>query len=611
MSTDRINTALDTISVKPLTNPSQANSSEADYGSEEGGFRDLLSDSLGEGRERRPERKADRDSRSTTPTASEPARSTREPVSDRLQLDDRRISETRTDERQSVESRVEEGAPPAEFVASRLATETPTRTADEAVETTTITVQVEQSLLDLDVGEFEASLPTGTAVENTPPLGLVNAFTTLAGVPQLEEGGEGFSESQQTAASAEILSITSQTDGSGVSAEQEAVPEAETGDSNPTAIEQTGDLSSDADELPATIPFPSQNSKSQETDPENATKASAQSATPQQADASLTQVGQQVIDGDSTTKGGQSEQTKSAQDSFVSSDTKPTTNQAPEASATTVAGSLQVDPETLSNAVQEESAASELTVSKEAIGGATETEEKGTGSTEDGEQGDSQFSENRSETENSQLTASGLQREEPSIAVETTESVESPEISVAPPTTEPRGTAVTATVATSETAVVDVNQAGFVDRISQAVQTSADNRQQVTLRLTPPELGTLQIEVVSENGTVSARIDAQTAGARKLLHENLPQLREALAQNGTQVERIEVFLADNSSDSRGGQMGQGLMGQGEQGNASQDESALNGYDADFREAEENVDDQPENVSAQVSKRGTKALDITI
>jgi flagellar hook-length control protein FliK len=64
------------------------------------------------------------------------------------------------------------------------------------------------------------------------------------------------------------------------------------------------------------------------------------------------------------------------------------------------------------------------------------------------------------------------------------------------------------------------------------------------LRLQPAELGNVQIDVTMRDGMLSARLEAQSPGTHQLLVDNLPQLKESLAQQGVQVDRLEVDLSD-------------------------------------------------------------------
>lgn len=91
----------------------------------------------------------------------------------------------------------------------------------------------------------------------------------------------------------------------------------------------------------------------------------------------------------------------------------------------------------------------------------------------------------------------------------------------------------------------------FVDRVSQLVLQAHDSGQQLSLQITPPDLGTVRIEVHSHGGILTARLEADSTAARQLLTEHLPQLREALQQQGATVERIDVYQSDHSGPGEG------------------------------------------------------------
>jgi flagellar hook-length control protein FliK len=65
----------------------------------------------------------------------------------------------------------------------------------------------------------------------------------------------------------------------------------------------------------------------------------------------------------------------------------------------------------------------------------------------------------------------------------------------------------------------------------------------ITMRLEPPALGQLRIELQVSQGAVVADFTAATAEARALLEANLGMLRERLESQGLSVERITIHGA--------------------------------------------------------------------
>ncbi|NMC21341.1 MAG: flagellar hook-length control protein FliK [Thermogutta sp.] len=92
------------------------------------------------------------------------------------------------------------------------------------------------------------------------------------------------------------------------------------------------------------------------------------------------------------------------------------------------------------------------------------------------------------------------------------------------------------------------DRARFVQRVSQAFRAANDRGGQVRLRLHPPELGSLRVELKVIDGVMSARMEAESAAARDLLAEHLPVLRQRLADHGIRVERFELDLMGGNGE---------------------------------------------------------------
>lgn len=91
-----------------------------------------------------------------------------------------------------------------------------------------------------------------------------------------------------------------------------------------------------------------------------------------------------------------------------------------------------------------------------------------------------------------------------------------------------------------------VDPAKFVQRVANAFSALGQRNGPVRLKLYPPELGSLRMEITVKNGTLSAKVEAETAAARGLLVDNLPLLRERLAEQGIKVDRFDVGVSDQS-----------------------------------------------------------------
>lgn len=88
----------------------------------------------------------------------------------------------------------------------------------------------------------------------------------------------------------------------------------------------------------------------------------------------------------------------------------------------------------------------------------------------------------------------------------------------------------------------------FAGRIVRGLSAMVSQRGGVmTMRLHPPELGSLRVQMSIIQGAVSAQFTATTEHAQMLLERNLTTLQSALQSNGLTVEKLGVHLAGAES----------------------------------------------------------------
>ncbi len=92
--------------------------------------------------------------------------------------------------------------------------------------------------------------------------------------------------------------------------------------------------------------------------------------------------------------------------------------------------------------------------------------------------------------------------------------------------------------------LTDLEHARLVDRVARAFQAAEARGGTVTLRLHPPELGALRVELRVIEGALSARLEAETPAARTVLLDNVQMLHDRLAEQGVRIERFDVDLLD-------------------------------------------------------------------
>ncbi len=85
-----------------------------------------------------------------------------------------------------------------------------------------------------------------------------------------------------------------------------------------------------------------------------------------------------------------------------------------------------------------------------------------------------------------------------------------------------------------------VDRIRFVQRVSGAIRSAHQRDGQIQLRLSPPELGNLKIQLTVNESAITANLETETSAARTVLLDNLPALRERLADQGITIEKFNV-----------------------------------------------------------------------
>lgn len=106
------------------------------------------------------------------------------------------------------------------------------------------------------------------------------------------------------------------------------------------------------------------------------------------------------------------------------------------------------------------------------------------------------------------------------------------------------------------------------------VQQMPNGDRMMVLRLTPPELGTVKIEVIERQGVLSARLHAEDDGVRLALERFLPSMRQDLRASDAPIR--ELTLSDQTQFQRSfadGQQGQQQQDANRSGNRRQRDDA--------------------------------------
>jgi flagellar hook-length control protein FliK len=89
--------------------------------------------------------------------------------------------------------------------------------------------------------------------------------------------------------------------------------------------------------------------------------------------------------------------------------------------------------------------------------------------------------------------------------------------------------------------------------LSRSQMQTQPNMSKLLIKLYPEQLGSLRIELLQQNGIMTAKILATTATAKELLDSQLQGLKQAFSSQNLQVEKIEISqaLSDPERQSKG------------------------------------------------------------
>lgn len=71
---------------------------------------------------------------------------------------------------------------------------------------------------------------------------------------------------------------------------------------------------------------------------------------------------------------------------------------------------------------------------------------------------------------------------------------------------------------------------------------------EIKLKLNPPELGHMKVELISTSDHVSAKFEITSEAAKRVVEYHLPQLRENLARAGIRVDQVEVVIHNDAQE---------------------------------------------------------------
>jgi flagellar hook-length control protein FliK len=98
---------------------------------------------------------------------------------------------------------------------------------------------------------------------------------------------------------------------------------------------------------------------------------------------------------------------------------------------------------------------------------------------------------------------------------------------------------------------IEIDSTRLLHRVARAFHVAQQRGGDIKLRLNPPELGSLRLELRIDEGVMTARMETETSTARAAIMDSLPALRERLIEQGIRIERFDVDLMQQQGQGPG------------------------------------------------------------
>ena len=107
----------------------------------------------------------------------------------------------------------------------------------------------------------------------------------------------------------------------------------------------------------------------------------------------------------------------------------------------------------------------------------------------------------------------------------------------------------------------DINPESVLNQISQKVGPELNDKSQLTISLTPENLGKVNINLTSDKGVLTAQITAENQQVKDLLTKSLENLKQNLQTQGINVDKVTVQVQESQSTHHNYQSDNNLYGQ--------------------------------------------------
>ena len=107
---------------------------------------------------------------------------------------------------------------------------------------------------------------------------------------------------------------------------------------------------------------------------------------------------------------------------------------------------------------------------------------------------------------------------------------------------------ITVTLPTNQSSQAEALAKEIANLLNRSQMSSTQGTIKLMLKLFPENLGQIRIEIIQQNGVMSARLLATTTAGKELLDSSLNQLKTTLAAQNIQMDRLDIAQALQETD---------------------------------------------------------------
>lgn len=160
---------------------------------------------------------------------------------------------------------------------------------------------------------------------------------------------------------------------------------------------------------------------------------------------------------------------------------------------------------------------------------------------------------------------------------------------------------------TQPKATQNIDTANIAEQVRENIETSVNNGQnQITIKLNPPELGRVDIQLVEKNGEITGLMKIESIETKYAVQQQMPQILRNLEQAGINIKKMDIDLSNGSDQQNANtQSSDNLFANLHQNTYSQNQ--YNEFEPEASFEEPDITFSPQNQYGTITNRSVNML----